>query len=175
MHLILKCLSLSQMNRHRSLTNAVSQVGKASLGILDTSFRRSVLSFIKLGQWSKKWHVVSIFNPQLQFGLNESRAPCLNLCSRRWLNPRLSFVRYLIPLVLKQLCVLLGEGLINFKIHFLKMLRLLEFRIDKSRLFHSIAAEGKNEFLKKLCLIWKRGKLIDDLVMWGVGLIGSNS
>ena len=56
MHLTLKCLSLSQMNRRdkeESLTNVVSQEGKASLVILDTSFRRSVLSFMKLGQWSK--------------------------------------------------------------------------------------------------------------------------
>ena len=157
------------------MTNAVSQEGKASLVILETSFRRSVLSFMKLGQWCKKWHVDSISNPQLQIGLSESRKPCLNLCSRRWLNPRRSLVRYLIPLVLKQLCVLLGEGLINFKIHFLNMLRLSEFRIDKSRLFHSITTEGKNEFLKILCLIWKRGKLIDDLVLWWVILIGSNS
>ena len=155
------------------MTNAVSQEGKASLVILDTSFRRSVLLFMKLEQWSKKWHVVSISNPQLQIELSESSKPFLNLCSRRWLNPRRSLVRYLIPLVLKQLCVLLG-GLINFKIHFLNMLRLSEFRIDKSRLFHSITAEGKNEFLKKLCLIWKRGKLIDEFVLWGVVLIGSN-
>ena len=55
------------------------------------------------------------------------------------------------------------------------MLRLSEFRIDKSRLFHSITAEGKNELFKKFCLIWKRGKLIDDLMLWGVVLIGSNS
>ena len=157
------------------MTNAVSQVGKASLVILETSFRRSVLSFVKLGQWSKKWHVDSISNQQLQIGWSESKKPCLNLYSRRWLNPRRSLVRYLIPLVLKQLCVLLGEGLINFKIHFLNMLRLSEFRIDKSRLFHSITAEEENELLKKLCLIWKSGKLIDNLVLWWVVLIGSNS
>ena len=61
---------------------------------------------MKLGKWSKKLHIVSISNPQLQVRLSESRKPCLNLCSRRWLKPR-----YLIPLVLKQLYVLLGEGL----------------------------------------------------------------
>ena len=36
---------------------------------------------------------------------------------------------------------------------FLNMLRISEFRIKKSTLFHSITAEGKNKFLKKLCLI----------------------
>ena len=132
----------------RSLTNTVSQEGRAFLVILDTSFRRSVLSFMKLGQWSKKWHVVSISNPQLQIGLSESRKPCLNLCSRRWLKPRRSLVRYLIPLMLKQLYVLLGEGLRNFKIHFLNMLRLSEFWIDKSRLFHSILQKEKSNFWK---------------------------
>ena len=130
---------------------------------------------MNLGKWSKKCYVVSISNPQLQIGLSESSKPCLKLCSQKWLNPRCSLVRYLIPLVLKQLCVLLGEGLIDFKIHFLNMLRLFELRIDKSRLFHSITSEGKNEFLKKLCIIWKRDKLIGDLALWGVVLIGSNS
>ena len=120
MHLILKCLSLSQMNRHRKEEVWQMQSHKKAkhLVVLDTSFRRSVLSFMKLGQWSKKWHVVSISNPQLQIELSESRKPCLNMCSWRWLNSRRSLVRYLIPLVLKQLYVLLGEVLMSFKIHF---------------------------------------------------------
>ena len=59
--------------------------------------------------------------------------------------------------MLKQLCVLQGEGLKNFKIHLLNMLRLSEFRIDKSKLFHSITAEGKNEFLKKIVSNMKKG------------------
>ena len=139
------------------MINAVSQVGKASLVILEISFRGSVFSFTKLGQWGKKWHVDSISNPQLQIGLSESRKPCLNLCSRRWLNPRRSLVRYLIPLVLKQLCVLLGEGLINFKINFLNILRRSEFRIDKSRLFYSITAEGKKIFFEKIVFNIKKG------------------
>ena len=57
----------------------------------------------------------------------------------------------------------------------LNMLRLSEFWIDKSRLFYSITAEGKNEFLKKLCLIWKRVKLLDNPVLWQVALRGTNS
>ena len=57
----------------------------------------------------------------------------------------------LIPLLLKQLYVLLGEGLINCRIVF-KGLRLFELRIDISRLFHSIITDGKKEFLKKICL-----------------------
>ena len=53
---------------------------------------------------------------KLQIGLSESRKPCLNLRSRRCLEPRRSLVRCLIPLMLKQIYVLLGEGLINCKI-----------------------------------------------------------
>ena len=46
------------------------------------------------------------------------------------------------------------------------MLRLLEFRIDKSRLFHSITEEEKKRiFEKKMSLIWKGGKLLHDLVL----------
>ena len=57
----------------------------------------------------------------------------------------------LISLLLKQLYVLLGEGLINCRILFLKVLRLFELRIDISKLFHSITTDGKKFFLKKLC------------------------
>ena len=45
------------------------------------------------------------------------------------------------------------------------MLRLFELCIDISRLFHSIITDGKKDFLKKLCLKWKQGILLDDLVM----------
>ena len=61
-------------------------------------------------------------------------------------------MRCLTPLVSKQLCVLLGEGLINFKILFLQKLKLSKFQTDLSRLFHSIITEEKKEFLKNLCL-----------------------
>ena len=40
------------------------------------------------------------------------------------------------------------------------MLRLPEFQIDLSRLFHSIVAEGKKKFLKKMCLKRKSGILL---------------
>ena len=54
----------------------------------------------------------------------------------------------LIPFLLKQLYVLPGEGPINCRILFLKVLRLFELRIDISRLFRSIITDGKKEFLK---------------------------
>ena len=58
----------------------------------------------------------------------------------------------LIPLLLRQLYVLLGEDLINCRTLFLKVLRLSELRIDISRLFHLIITDGRKEFTKKLCL-----------------------
>ena len=78
----------------------------------------------------------------------------MNLWSQRWLNPRRNLVMCLIPLLLKQLYVLLGESLINCSIPFSKVLWLFELRTDISRLFHSIITDGKKEFLKKLCLKW---------------------
>ena len=46
-------------------------------------------------------------------------------------------------MLLKQLNVLPGEGLIDCRILFKKVFRLSELRIDISTLFHSITAEGK--------------------------------
>ena len=37
------------------------------------------------------------------------------------------------------------------------MLRLLEFRIDKSRLFHSITEEEKKRIFEKKCLLYEKG------------------
>ena len=42
------------------------------------------------------------------------------------------------------------DGLINFKILFLKAEKAAEFLIFKS--MHSMTVDGKKEFLKKLCL-----------------------
>ena len=47
---------------------------------------------------------------------------------------------------------------------FKNMLRASEFRIDKYRLCHSFTAEGKNKFLRKLYLIWKRDTLLDNIL-----------
>ena len=46
--------------------------------------------------------------------------------------------------------MLLVEGLINCRILFQKLLRLLGLRIDISRLLHSIIAKGIIEFFKKV-------------------------
>ena len=48
-------------------------------------------------------------------------------------------------------------GLTNLRVFLKKFLKLPTFRMLLSRLFHSTTAEGKNEFLKKLYLVLKRG------------------
>ena len=45
----------------------------------------------------------------------------------------------------------------NLRILSLKELKLVEFRIAVSSLFHSIMIDGKKVFLKKLCLMFIKG------------------
>ena len=49
---------------------------------------------------------------------------------------------------------------------------LLEFLRLGSKLFHSIIADGKKEFFKKLCFVLTRGILPTVLVAYGVLLTG---
>ena len=51
-----------------------------------------------------------------------------------------------------------------FKVLFLKILRLSDFWIFLSILFHSLAVEGKKEFKKKSCLTLKEGTFSTYLV-----------
>ena len=46
------------------------------------------------------------------------------------------------------------DGLINFKIRCLKAEKVLESIIFKSKSFHSITVDGKEEFIKKLVLVF---------------------
>ena len=117
--------------------------------------RRVYGSSLNAGQWRKKCEVDSISKPQLQIGFKQSWKLCLNLRSCKWLIPTHSRVISLISLWLLQLKLLLGEGLINFRILFLKTTKLFEFRRVGSKFFYSMIVEGKKEFLKKLCLISK--------------------
>ena len=49
---------------------------------------------------------------------------------------------------------------------------LLEFLRLGSKLFHSIIADGKKEFLKKFCFVLIRGILLSVLVAYDVHLTG---
>ena len=59
----------------------------------------------------------------------------------------------------------LEDGLINFKILFLKAEKVLKFLIFKSKLFHSMTVDGKKRIYEKLYLPLKRGILLLVLVL----------
>ena len=61
-----------------------------------------------------------------------------------------------IPVQLWQLNTLFGDGLINFNKFFLEALRLAALGKLRTNLFHPITVDGKKEFLKTLCLVWRR-------------------
>ena len=61
---------------------------------------------------------------------------------------------------------LLGESLISFRIMFLKTTKLFEFRRVGFKLSYSMIAEGKKQFLKKSCLLLKKGMLSTFLVAY---------
>ena len=137
-------------------------------------FRKVDLSLERWGQWRRQWAEVSLSLPQLRIGLSESWKPCLNLCSRRWLKPSLNLVSNLTPLRLWQLKTLLLEGRINFKTAklFLKIFKLSELRRFRSNLLHSMTAEGKKEFRKKLCFTLNWGMLLVFLVLYLLTVMG---
>ena len=86
---------------------------------------------------------------------------CLNFCSRKWLSLTRNLVNSLIPWWLYTLTVLLGLGLINLRIFFLKALTDSEFWILLLSLFHSITVDGKKkEFRKYSCLTLNKGMLL---------------
>ena len=97
---------------------------------------------------------------------------CLNLYSLKWFRPSLSLVISLIPLGLRTSKTEFGEGCMKLSIFSLKTEILLEFLRLGSKLFHSIIADGKKEFLKKLCFVLIRGILLSVLVAYDVHLTG---
>ena len=119
---------------------------------------------------------ISISLSQQLIGFTQSRKLCLNLCSRRWLKPNLNLVIGFIPIELWQLKFLLGVGRMNCKLPFLKRAEFSALLILLSTLLHSITVDGKNEFLKKVCLALKRGILsILFHVLYTVLLVGTLS
>ena len=140
--------------------------------MLSMIFRKVDLSFKWLGEWRKKWTDISISLPHFQIGLSKSQKLCLNLCSRRWLKLNLNLVKNLTPFGLWQLKTVLPEGHMKFQFVFLKIIKLSELRIFGSRLFHSVTAEGKNKFWKKLCFTLKRGILLVFLALYVLTEVG---
>ena len=143
---VLASVSKELQPKRRILIKTGSHRCRRFLSMFTRALRRVRLSIIYVVQWSRKCAVDSISKPQLQNSFKESWKVCLNLCSRKWLKSSRSLVINLIPLGLWQLKKLLVDGLINFRILFLKKLRLLEFLMLWSSLLHSIIADGKKQF-----------------------------
>ena len=132
---VLASASNKLLPKRRVLIKTGSQRSRRLLSMFSMVLRIVRLSVIYVGQRRRKCAVDSISKPQLQNGFKESWKLCLNLCSRKWLKPSRSLVINLIPLGLWQLKRLLADGLINFRIIFLKILKLLEFLMLWSSLF----------------------------------------
>ena len=98
--------------------------------------------------------------PQLQNRFTESWKLCLNLCSHNWLRPSRSLVINLITLGLRLLKIQLAYGLIIFRILFLKKLKLFEFLVLWSPLFHSMIVNGNKDFFKKRVSCFKERAFI---------------
>ena len=122
-------------------------------------WKRVCLGMRKLVQWRKKCIVDSISLPHSHKGFKVSWKQCLNLCSWRWLRPRRNLAKRLIPKGLWISKILLAQLRFKFRSFFLKVLRLAQFLMLRSSLFHSILAEGKNKFLKLSCLTFIGGML----------------
>ena len=131
-----RSVSNEWLSKRRVLIKTGSQRSRRLLSVFTRVLRRVRLSILYVGQWRRKCTVDSISKPQLQKGFKETWKLCLNLCSRKWLTPSRSLVINLIPLGLWQLKRLLGDGLVKFRILFLKILKLLEFLMLWSSLFH---------------------------------------
>ena len=58
-----------------------------------------------------------------------------------------------------------ADYLINFRLLFLRIVKLVKFFILWSSLFHSIIVDGKKMLLKKLCFALEKGMLCILLVM----------
>ena len=110
----------------------------------------------KLVQWRKKHILDSISLSHSHRRFKVSWKKWLNLCSWRWLRPRHNLVKSLIARALWIWKKLLAQGHMKFRSLFLKVLRLAEFLMLRSSLFHYNIAEGKNEFLNyHVLLYWK--------------------
>ena len=156
---VLAFVSNEFLPKSRVLIKTGSQRCRILLLMFFMLLRRVGLSVIYMEQWRRKYTVDSISKLQLQNGFKESWKLCLNLCLRKWLKRNHSLVINLIPWGFWHLKRLLADGLINFRLFFLKILKLLEFFMLWSSLFHSVIVDGKKEFLKKVCLVLRRGIL----------------
>ena len=159
---VLLLLSKEVSPKSKALVNFESLSCNMDMSIFLIVLRRANRSSEWLEQWSRSWEIVSISPfPQPQKGLRES----WKLCSLRWLKPSLTRDRRFIPLGLWKLNMLLADGLMNYRILFLKVAILSELLIYQPNLLHSIIVEGRKVFLKKSCSTFIVGILLDCLIL----------
>ena len=156
-----KCLSYSSVCLIQNITINISNYVEKSVCLSEDSGGKSDMYFQR---HSHKY--------QVQSGFNVSWKLLLNLYSWRWLSPSRNLAKYSIPFRFWLQNMLFTVGLRNFKIFFLKTLRRGAFWIPGSSLFHLMLTCGKKAFLKKLCLILKRGILFAFLVEYGLVNLG---
>ena len=143
------------------------------LSMLPMIFRKVDLSFEKLGlKKVMSWRFNIVPTAIGEMNRHESWKQCSNLCSRRWRKPNLNLVNNLTRFELWQLKTVLPEGRMKFKSVFLEMFKLSELQIFMSSLLHSITAEGKKEFRKKLWFTLNRGILLVFLVLYVLTKVG---
>ena len=78
----------------------------------------------------------------------------MNLCSLKWLRPNLNLVISLIPSGLRISKTEFGECRMKLKTEI-----LLEFLRLRSKLFHSIIADGKKRIFEKVMLCLNKGNI----------------
>ena len=113
-------ISKEALPKRRIWVNFISLVFVKELSIPLFVLKRVHLWLLNKGQYRNKWVFVSTSRPHEQNGFRVSWKLCLNLCSRKWVRPRRSLVKYFIPLQLQQLETQFGDSLINFNNFFWK-------------------------------------------------------
>ena len=119
------------------------------------------LSLVNNGHCRKKWVVDSIPWPQLHKGFNDFWKLCLNMCFLKWLIPRRSRV------ISVKLYTELAASFTSWRIFFLNVRKLSEFRRLGFNLFHSDIVDRKKGFLRQICFDFKMGRLCTFLVAYG--------
>ena len=118
----------------------------------------------------RKWLVFSASQPLVQGGFNVSLKLFLNLCSWKWLSPSHNLNKYLAAFRFYQLSMLFAPDLLNFKIFFLKVLRLGAFKLQVQ--FNPFNDDWRKKVFLKLCSTLKWGILFAFLLEYGLFDLG---
>ena len=116
--------------------------------------RRFCLSLVNLGSGKK--------SEQIQIGLSGSKKLCLDLYLLEWLIPMSRQVSKISPFGWQTLKTLILQGLVKFKIFFLK----IGYEFIGTTSFHSTNDGGKKELTRKLFLSLNWGRITVSYLVW---------